>query len=437
MLTAVIVGAGHRSLGYAQYAKIRPDRLKIVGVADPLPERRAKTAEEFGFGEEGCFEDVNALVAAGKIADVAFNGTMDQQHVATTIPLLEAGYDVLLEKPFAVNEAELRQLDEAVRRTGRTVMICHVLRYAPFYAEIKKRILSGELGDLISIQSCEHVSYHHFSNCYVRGKWGNSKLCGGATSLLAKCSHDLDLITWYKSGVAPAAVASQGSLSFFTRENAPENAGDYCLLDCPLAETCTYSVKTLNLDHPDRWSAYVWPELAYLPERNTPEYREAQLRRKDHPYARCVWKCDNDQPDRQTVTIEFTDGTVATHNMICGTSRPMRKVHLIGTKGEIEGVFDDNTFVIRHPDLRAEHEYTEEVIDVSKLTPDDLGGGHGGGDLRLVEDFVTRIEGGAASISCTELADSLYGHEIVFAADHSRISHKVVDLQEFRNGSAQ
>ena len=128
---------------------------------------------------------------------------MDQQHVDTAIPLLEAGYDMLLEKPFAVNEAELQRLAEAVKRTGRKVMICHVLRYAPFYAEIKKRILNGEIGRILNIQTAEHVSYHHFATCYVRGKWSKHSECG-ASSLLAKCCHDIDLITWFKSGIEPS-----------------------------------------------------------------------------------------------------------------------------------------------------------------------------------------------------------------------------------------
>ena len=56
MITAIIVGAGHRSLGYAELAKIAPEQLKIVGVADPLPDRRKYCREYFGFPEEMCFE---------------------------------------------------------------------------------------------------------------------------------------------------------------------------------------------------------------------------------------------------------------------------------------------------------------------------------------------------------------------------------------------
>jgi predicted dehydrogenase len=63
--------------------------------------------------------------------------------VPTSIPLLEAGYDILLEKPFATNAEEMWRLADTARHCDRKVMICHVLRYAPFYAAIRQRLLDG------------------------------------------------------------------------------------------------------------------------------------------------------------------------------------------------------------------------------------------------------------------------------------------------------
>ena len=105
-ITAIIVGAGHRSLGYADITFSHPDLLKIVGVADPNPVRRQITMERYGFSEDMCFHNVEELTARGKLADVIINGTLDQLHVETSLPLLDAGYDMLLEKPFALNEEE-------------------------------------------------------------------------------------------------------------------------------------------------------------------------------------------------------------------------------------------------------------------------------------------------------------------------------------------
>ena len=275
---------------------------------------------------------------------------MDRQHVPTTLPLLERGYDVLLEKPFAVSEQELRRLEQTVRRTGRRVMICHVLRYAPFYAELKRRVLAGEIGDIVTLETAEHVSYHHYSTAFARGKWRREDVCG-SSFLMSKCCHDLDLLTWFKSGVAPVRVASFGGRRFFTRENAPANSGEHCLLDCPVEAECPYSVRKLYLNHPDRWVFYVWPELEDSGDLSI-ESKTARLRDPANPYSRCIWKLDNNVADRQSVLVEFADGSVATHNLVGGTCRPMRKIHLLGTAGELEGVFDDNKFTLRHMDAQ-------------------------------------------------------------------------------------
>ena len=427
MKTAVIVGAGHRSLCYASYAERHPDEFKIVGIAEPSDDRRRIVGERFGIPEERRYRSAEELVAVPKFADAAINGTMDRQHVPTTIPLLERGYDVLLEKPFAVSMEEVDALEAAVRRTGRRVMICHVLRYAPFYVALKERVLAGEIGELIDVQTAEHVSYHHYSTAFARGKWRRLE-DGGSSFLMSKCCHDLDLITWFKSGVAPVRVSSFGGLHYFTREHAPANSGEHCLLDCPVEEACPYSVRKLYLNHPDRWVFYVWPELEESGDLSI-EAKTARLKDPSNPYSRCIWKMDNDVADRQVVAIEFADGSVATHNLVGGTSRPMRKIHLLGTTGELEGVFDDNRFVIRHSDTRPGHEYSETVVDLNNLG-DTIGayGSHGGGDERLTADFVAILNGREKSVSCTELADSINGHRIGFAADRARIEHTVVEL---------
>lgn len=116
-------------------------------------------------------------------------------HVPTSVPVLEKGYDLLLEKPFCVSEEQLWKLQETAQRCGSKVMICHVLRYAPFYSAIKRHILAGEIGDIISMQMTEYVSYHHLGVAYLRGKWANESVCGSPI-LLAKCCHDLDLMMW-------------------------------------------------------------------------------------------------------------------------------------------------------------------------------------------------------------------------------------------------
>lgn len=420
-VTAIIVGAGHRAFVYSELAKTNPELLKIVGVADPNPVRRKKAMEYFGFSEDMCFDSAQALAEKGRLADAVINGTMDEQHLETAIPLLNAGYDMLLEKPFAVCEEDMRQIVDCAKKNNSKVMICHVLRYTPFYYAIKERIVNGEIGDIINIQMTEHVSYHHLSTSYIRGKWANSDKCH-TTMLLAKCCHDIDLMMWFMSETKPVSISSFGSKFQFKPENAPEKAGTICMKDCPLVDECVYSTKRLYIDHPDRWSFYVWDALEGI-ENPTIDDKIA-LMKTDNPYARCIYKCDNNVVDHQSVLVNFASGATGTHNMVGGSAEPRRNIHIIGTKGEIFGNFEESKFTVLkiNPSPDAHNEECDvEEIDL-RVTGDMVGayGGHGGGDERLAEDFVKFIRGEQPSLACTSIFDSVAGHLCVYLADKSR-----------------
>ena len=409
-LKVVIVGGGHRSLIYAELSELKPDMMQIVGIVDPNEFRCNSIAERFNIPEDNKFSNVEDFVSKPKFADAVINGTMDHIHVSTSLPILKAGYDILLEKPFAVNEKEMRELVNCANEYNRKIMVCFVLRYAPFYRRIKETLLSGVIGNIINIQTVEHVSYHHMSTSHIRGKWKNEQECH-ASMLLAKCCHDIDIMMWLMGDDAPAKVSSFGGLTQFRPENAPENSGTRCLVDCPLVDTCLYSAKRIYLDHPDRWSFYVWDKLEDKANATLEDKRELL---KTSPYGVCAYKSDNNVVDHQSLNVLFRSGATGTHNMIGGTAVPQRKIHIIGTKGEISGVLEDGKFTISLIDPRPGCEHKDTEIDV-KVTDDS----HGGGDLLLSEDFVNYVRDDILSVSCTSINESVKGHLTVFKADES------------------
>ena len=178
-ITAIVVGAGHRALLYASYAQKHPDELKIVGVADLAELRRRQVADLYDLGPSQVFESAEEVAARPRMADVIINGTMDHQHVPTSIPLLEVGYDMLLEKPFATNEAEMWDLVRVAKRHGRKVVICHVLRYAPFYVRIRQRVRSGEIGDIWSVQVHHGQNILKYRPDYFETYYGDLSRGGG------------------------------------------------------------------------------------------------------------------------------------------------------------------------------------------------------------------------------------------------------------------
>ena len=410
-VTAIIVGGGHRSFIYADYSLEHPDEFKIVGIAEPDKARREQAIKAYGLSEEFCFNSAEELATKGRIADVIINGTMDKDHVATSLPLLEQGYDMLLEKPFAVNKEEMIKLVETVKKHNNKVMICHVLRYSEFYKAIKNVIRSGEIGEVLNIQLCEDVSYHHYATSYIRGKWGNSDRCG-TSMLLAKSCHDIDMMMWLMGDVKPELVTSAGSLMYYNRSNAPEDSGERCMVDCKYVDTCALSARRIYLDMPGKWDFYVWPEL------HSASYEEKyEYLKNDSPFGKCAFKCDNNVVDHQTVMIKFNNGATGSHNMTGGCAFSQRIIRVIGTKGEINGTFESQKFTVSYINPHKENDHINKIYDLSDSCSASVG--HGGGDHALVADFIKYVLDEEPSVSCTSIHDSVPGHLVVFAADES------------------
>ena len=349
-----------------------------------------------------------------KFADAVINGTLDPLHVKTTIPLLKNGYDVLLEKPFAVNQQEAEQLLECANETKRSVMVCHVLRYAPFYREIQKVLSSGEIGKVINIQMNEQVSYFHESVSYVRGKYADPEICGSGM-LLSKCSHDLDIMAWLMNGNIPEKISSIGSVIQFKPEMAPDNAGNHCLIDCPVEHDCIYSTKKLYIENPQRWANNIWHDSDA--ENIDTDEKISILSNADNPFSRCVYKCNLKIVDHQSVLIQFKDGATGTFSMNGGASASGRNIHITGTKGEIIGTFENECFTIHSLSPESKGGRKSRIVDVSSAS---CGNAHGNGDQAIVKDFIAMLKGEPTSPCCTTLSDSIVGHKLVFLAEKSR-----------------
>lgn len=427
-IQAVILGYGDRSSRYAEYAKTKPEELEIVGVIDINPLKRRQGKEAFHLSEEQIFDSLDAFLQANVSCDVVINGTMDEVHYETTMPLLEQGYNILLEKPVTANPEELIAIQKKAEEKNCKVVVCHVLRYTPFYSKIKSIIDSGKVGKVISMQLNEHVWYGHFVNSYVRGKWRSEKACGSSL-LLAKCCHDTDLMCWLNNATQPTYVSSFGSKSFFTKKNAPEGATKYCY-ECPNRDTCMFDAEKFQIEK-DFIPFYTWAGINKPLDEITLEEKRDFL--KHDVYGQCVFKTDMDIVDRQCVSVEFENGSIGTLNMIGGSNKAGRHIHLVCEYGEIEGYIEDNKITVRIFD-KDEVWYDEEIIDFNEeadLSQEDNSvGGHYGGDYYIMKDLVRFLNEEPTSVSTTVIADSINSHLICYAAEKARKEKVVVELQK-------
>lgn len=416
-LKVILIGAGNRGTNYAKRGlKLCPE-FELVAVADPDPERRNFIRDLFSLPEEACFEGWEEILSQGKMADAAIIATQDRMHFEPAMKAISLGYHLLLEKPAAPTPQECRMIADAANEKGVHVIICHVLRFTPFFMTLKNVIDSGKLGKIMNIMHSESVGHIHYSHSYVRGNWHNE--AQSSPMLLAKSCHDIDILQWLLDEKC-TRVHSFGSLSHFKSENKPEGAPEFCIMGCPVGEECPYNA--LKIYDKEKKASYV--------ARATRKHNatEEDLRRtlSESNYGRCVYQCDNDVVDHQTVNLEYESGATVTFTM-SAFNYGGRRIHVMGTKGEMFAAMSDEYVTVRTFD-KAEPELVR-VLDA--VADEEITGGHGGGDTGIMRAFCQYLCGTYKGKSVTDVSTSIENHLVTFAADRSRKEGRMIDIGEY------
>jgi predicted dehydrogenase len=408
----VLIGAGQRGMVYARYAHQKGHEIAAVAESDPV--RRVIAAAEFGIPAEKQFETGAALLSQERMGEAAIIATMDRDHYNEAIPAMEKGYHLLLEKPISPFPEETLAIEKAAERTGRHITVCHVLRYSPFFREIRKLITDGKIGRVITIQHNENIGNWHIAHSFVRGNWRRSDL--SSPLIMQKSCHDMDLLVWM-TGSKCSSVASFGDLTYFRKENAPAGAAERCC-DCPLKEECRFSAYRSYLPLAGNWPAAVL----------TDDQSEAGLREaiRTGPYGRCVYHCDNNVCDHQVTILKFENGVTATFNLSGFTNLMTRTMKIMGEDGEIRASEAENVIEVTRFAGNSTEKSESEII-----RPEQSTSGHNGGDSGIVDDFLSMMEG-RDSVSATEIHESVESHMMACAAEEARLTGSVVNLTEFR-----
>ncbi|MCQ2742893.1 MAG: Gfo/Idh/MocA family oxidoreductase [Bacilli bacterium] len=406
IFTVAIIGCGSRGLDSYAMSMVKHGGFKIAAACDIRQVKLDLAMSEYGVAEENCFLDENDFFKK-KLADVCIVATQDRDHVRHAIMALRCGYDVLCEKPISPSKEECKELLRVQKETGKIVIVCHVLRYAQSYLNTYRMIKEGKIGRLIDIHAIEQVTYWHIAHSYVRGNWRREEET--SPMILAKCCHDLDLLQWY-AGSKCKSVSSIGDLAYFKKENQPEGASDRCQ-NCKYKTTCPYSAEVYIKRWKDAGSPEsMWPANVVSTDRPLTEegIRKAY---ENNQYGRCVFACDNDVVDHQETNILFENGVTANLCMTGFTGDHGRVYRFHGTMGEIDLDEERGEIVLK------EYSKPKQVIPFSELP--DVSGGHGGGDMGLVNALYEALLSGEST--STTLEASVESHLMSFAAETSRL----------------
>lgn len=442
MRIAVLGAGGRGSDAYGRWMLEHPDEATIIAVADPDASRRARLA---GTGAR-LYADWRDLVA--DLGELAVDGVIialpDALHTDAAVAVADAQVPFLLEKPAAPTLAELERLAVHVGDVSARLAIGHVLRFTPFWRTVQQICSSGAIGRLMTIDLRENIGFWHFAHSYVRGNWRDTS--ESSPMVLAKTSHDLDLIRWIARS-APATIYSVGSLGWFREENAPPGAPSHCLDGCPVAASCPYYAPRYYAEaladthgHP----------VHLLGDDTSIPARIAALRTGD--YGRCVYRSDNDAVDHQQTTMEFPDGLLATLTASAFTAENTRTLAITGSAGQLTGHMGDGAITVDlfSPEGELPAGLNPAAHEVVAMPPlghtrhelrvgvpgKDIGdhAGHSGGDDGLTAAFVRGLAAGTVGAGELSFHTALDSHLMAFAAEESRVTGSRVVFRDWVAG---
>jgi predicted dehydrogenase len=420
-LEAIMLGAGNRGFDvYGKFALEHSEELKFVAVADADPAKLTRFGNAHNIPLESRFsswEDLIAPVGARRVSPLqnlaAFVCLPDALHETAAIKTLEAGFHLMLEKPVASTLEGTLRVASAVRDSEKVVMLGYVLRFTPFFQTIRQIVQSGQLGEVVTISWRENVSSLHMAHSFVRGNWGNTKR--SSAMILAKCSHDLDLLSWL-TGKSISSLSSFGNLQYFNLEHAPEGSPERCLDSCPVEDSCIYHAAKIYLTDNTEWpTSTISADLSLEARRRVLETTN---------YGRCVYRADNDVVDNQVVAFGFEGGGSGTLTMHGLSAQEGRTIRIDGTKASLRAVFNDGFYEIK---LEPHGQDRGELIGM--LESETAGGRHGGGDDGLTAAFVDAVQNNSRE----PISSYLTSHILAFAIEQARLENRVVNLADFKS----
>ncbi len=403
-LDVAIMGFGMRGESFSSYSIDNPDQIRVTAVIDPKPERHERARKVFG-PSVSVYDSASDFYAANQPVDGVWVLSRERTHAELAVPVMERGIPIITEKPLATTIADAERIVEAFDSNPVPLAIPHTMRYKPGYRKLKELVISGTLGQVMHIHAAEQIPAMHTVYYYRRGP---GMFRENTFFLLAKCSHDIDIINWLMDSPAKS-VASFGGTNYFTpRDDVPHRCSDGCLQ----LDSCTYSPKKV----PD--------QIHELPD------FELFIRDTADPNI-CAWNSPSEQVDHQTVIIQYENGATADFTLRC-FGDPRRPIQVTGT--DATAYYDQATHELRVVHTKGIYKQSSTGTSEEVFGPDDLPvreGPHGGADWALIDDWVEAVRTGRHTTSATvhEAAEAVV---VCVAADTAMREGRVVDVSGLR-----
>jgi predicted dehydrogenase len=211
-----IVGTGARAELYTQALSTEhADVAELVALADVNPVRLAahnRRLADLGAAPVPTYpaDDFTAMLAKERV-DAVIVSTVDATHDRYIVAALDAGCDVITEKPMTTDEERCRRVLAAARRGPGSVTVTFNYRYNPVHERVRELLAGGAIGEVASVHFEWLLDVRHGADYFRR--WHRDKSRSGGL-LVHKASHHFDLVNWWLDA-EPVEVSASGRLFFY------------------------------------------------------------------------------------------------------------------------------------------------------------------------------------------------------------------------------
>jgi len=216
-----LVGAGHRAQMYIDaITGTYADRAELVAICEPNPVR-AELARDRAVARGAAAptlwapDDLEQAIRDARVDRVIITAR-DDLHAPLIVRALDAGADVVVEKPLTIDAPSAAAIEDAVERTGGSVVLTFNYRYSPRNSALRQVIQDGRIGRVTSVDFSWMLDTKHGADYFRR--WHREKEHSGGL-LVHKASHHFDLVNWWLRD-EPRRVFASGGLRFYGAENA-------------------------------------------------------------------------------------------------------------------------------------------------------------------------------------------------------------------------
>lgn len=375
-----VVGTGSRITTFIDPIVERySDVCALVGLCDTSETRRTyhqqRLSQAYGIAPVPTYADFGLMLREQK-PDVVVVCTPDYLHHVFIVKSLEAGADVISEKPLTIDAPKYNEIAAAIARTGKSVRTTFNYRWTPGITKVRQLIAEGAVGRIKHIDFEYRLNTSHGADYFRR--WHSRKEFSGGL-LLHKSTHHFDLINWMLDAI-PARVFAFGDLVFYGKWNALAR-GQQGLTAYP-RYTGSAGAKadpfSLHLDQDPTLKALYLdaePDNGYIRDQN-------------------VFRDDIDIEDSMSVLIKYRTGEMVTYSLNAFCPNEGYRVSITGDAGRIEYTEDHASHIMTgDKDIKSEGEHVMRGTVQRLFQPPEeftvpaVPGNHCGSDTLLQEQM--------------------------------------------------